>query len=245
MNPIIIANWKMNLQFQEAIRSMHIISRYKNSKGLIIAPPIPYLGYLSQNFQNISFCAQNISTVRGFGPYTGEYSADMIKSCNTNYALIGHSDRKNFCDEDNTVIRHKILNAINAGITPIICFGETTDIRKNNNYKDYLINQLSIFLSGIDHKIKKELKLIIAYEPVWAIGSGMTPTVDDISEIFELIISNAHVSGLAKNIYLVYGGSVNSRNYHEIMSAKYINGVLIGSASVNTNELATIMNYSN
>lgn len=242
MTPIIIANWKMNLQFQNAIHNMHIISHNKNSKGLIIAPPTAYLSYLSQNFKNINFCAQNISKFQGLGTYTGECSAEIIKSCDVHYTLIGHSDRRIFCNEDNDSLRNKMLNAINANITPIICIGETLQERKSNNYKNYLINQLSDLFTDINKYITKNTKIIIAYEPIWSIGSGMTPTIDNISEIFELIISNKHLSSIAKNIHLVYGGSVNVKNYHEIMSAKYISGVLIGGASIDTDQLAAIMN---
>lgn len=244
MNPIIIANWKMNLQLQDAIHNTHIISHYSNSKDLIIAPPIAYLSYLSQNFKNIAFCAQNISEFREFGPYTGECSAEIIKSCDVNYALIGHSDRRNFFMEDNNAIRSKILNAINANITPIICIGETLQERQNNSYKNYITQQLADLFTNIHKNITQNNKIIIAYEPIWSIGSGMTPNTENISEIFELIISNKHLHTIAKNIRLVYGGSVNVKNYHEIMRAKHIDGVLIGGASIDTDQLATIMNYA-
>jgi triosephosphate isomerase len=236
MKPIIIANWKMNLTLKEAYTKTKQLDSRNYSAQLLLAPPAPYLAHFTQNFQNIEFCAQDLSAFNGYGAYTGEYSAEMIKSCNINYAIIGHSERRNAIGEHSNSIKQKALNCINNQITPIICIGETLEARKNNNYKEFITEQIT---QSIPENIQS---LIIAYEPFWAIGSGLVPTIEEISEIFEFIKSNEDISIVAKNAQLVYGGSVSSKNYKEIIAINGNNGIILGSASLNDDELNLILN---
>jgi triosephosphate isomerase len=237
MKPLIIANWKMNLAFQEASELSKSISNQENHHRLIIAPPTPYIAYLAQIYKKLNFCAQDVSTRSTFGPYTGENSAKFFKSCNVNYALIGHSERRYLLGENNMIVRTKAEICINNKITPIICIGETERERNSNHYEEFLLRQLNESIPETDKP------LIIAYEPVWAIGTNNTPSIEEISKIIQLIRENNNKqSVIAKSLQIVYGGSVNSKNYETIAAVKDIDGVLLGGASLDKEELFRILN---
>ena len=235
MKPLIIANWKMNLTFSEASTLAKSMSDYNDHHRLIIAPPTPYIAYLAQTYPQLNFCAQDVSTRSSFGSYTGENSAKCFKSCDINYSLIGHSERRSLCGETNETVRTKVQICLDNKITPIICIGESAQLRQRKRYKEFLLNQLGESIPETDKPI------IIAYEPVWAVGTKITPTIEKISEIIQLI-KTKNQTLLAKNLQLVYGGSVNSENYQDIANIKDISGVLIGTASLNKNELFKILN---
>lgn len=230
MSPLIIANWKMNLTFNEAIFLATSLTEQSFSRQLIIAPPAPYIGYLKAHFEQIDFCAQDVSSKNEFGSYTGENTAKFFKSCGVNYAIIGHSERRNLCKEDDDIVRVKAQNCLDNDITPIICIGEPLEIRQNKSYPEFLLNQLKQSAPQTDKEI------IIAYEPLWSIGTGVVPTIEEISEVFALI------RGLEKKIKLVYGGSVNSKNCEELLKISGISGLLVGGASLNKEELFKILN---
>jgi triosephosphate isomerase len=235
MKPLIITNWKMNLTFNEASDLTKSISSHEDHHRLIIAPPTPYIAYLAQIYKKLNFCAQDVSTRSAFGPYTGENSAKCFKSCNVNYSLIGHSERRSLFGESNTTVRTKAEICLDNKITPIICIGETEKERNSGNYEEFLLKQLNESTPDTDKTI------IIAYEPVWAIGTNNTPTIEEISKITELIRTNKQ-SIVAKSLQIVYGGSVNSKNYKSITAIKDIGGVLLGGASLNKDELFRILN---
>jgi triosephosphate isomerase len=237
MKPLIIANWKMNLTFHEASELTKSMSNNENHHRLIIAPPTPYIAYLVQIYKKLNFCAQDVSTRSTFGPYTGENSAKCFKSCNVNYALIGHSERRYLLGENNIIVRTKAEICINNKITPIICIGETEKERTSGHYEEFLLQQLKDSIPETDKP------LIIAYEPVWAIGTNNTPTIEEISKIIQLIRENNNKqSVIAKSLQIVYGGSVNSKNYKDIAAIKNIDGVLLGGASLDKEELSRILN---
>lgn len=236
MKPIIIANWKMNLTLDEAYSKATKLNSKSYSSQLLLAPPAPYLAYFAQNLNNTNICAQDVSAFNDFGAHTGEYSAKMLKSCNINYAILGHSERRNLFGESNQLIQKKAFNCVEAQITPIICVGETLLARNNNSYKEFIAAQINESIPENAHSI------IIAYEPFWAIGTGLVPTLQEISEIFDFIKTSKTISALAKNAQLVYGGSVSSKNYKEILALPGNNGVILGSASLNDDELNIILN---
>ncbi len=235
MKSLIIANWKMNLTLTQAASLARSMSEFNNYHQLIIAPPAPYVAYLAQAYPKLNFCAQDVSARSGFGPYTGEISAQIFKSCDVNYALIGHSERRILFGETDKTVKAKIEICLDNQITPIICIGESIELRQSLNYKEFLLNQLS---NSIPETTKP---IIIAYEPVWAIGTKITPTIEEITEIIKLI-KTASQSMVAKNVQLVYGGSVNSENCKDIINIKDISGVLVGNASLNKDELFKILN---
>jgi len=235
MKPIIIANWKMNLSLKEAFLKADLLDKRNSWAQFILAPSAPYLAYFAKNFLKTTFCAQDVSSISGYGAYTGEVSADILKSCGVNYAIIGHSEKRTVMKDNNKTVRKKVGNCIKAGIKPIICVGESLESRKNNNYKEFILEQIN---ESIPENAKN---VIIAYEPIWAIGTGISPTKEELTEIFNFIKNDSSISQVAKNAQLVYGGSVNSRNYKEILAIEGISGVLIGSASLDDDELNLIL----
>lgn len=235
MKPIIIANWKMNLNFKEAFLKADLLDKRNSQAHFILAPPAPYLAYFAEKFSKTIFCAQDVSSISGYGAYTGEVSADIIKSCGVNYAIIGHSEKRTTMKDNNRTVRKKVENCIKAGIKPIICIGETLESRKNNNYKGFILEQINESIP------ENANNLIIAYEPIWAIGTGISPTEEELTQIFNFIKNDSAISQVAKNAQLVYGGSVDSRNYKKILAIKGISGILIGSASLNDDELNLIL----
>lgn len=239
MKPLIIANWKMNFSLKEAISYCEQLSQNIHNKDVLISPPSPYLAHLAIRFQSINFCAQNISIFKNDGAYTGEVSASIIKSCEVDYALIGHSERRRLFSETNKIVAEKVENSIEAGITPIICVGESLEKREDGTYKDFLQNQLYNSLLIKSSSIAQ--KIIIAYEPIWSVGTGITPTYDQLTEAFEIINSFIKQSAVANKALLVYGGSVNLDNVSQIMSLRDVAGVLIGKSSLDYQNLSKIL----
>lgn len=235
MKPIIIANWKMNLSLKEAFLKADLLNKHNSWAHFILAPPAPYLAHFAENFLKIAFCAQDVSSINGYGAYTGEVSANIIKSCGINYAIIGHSEKRTIMKDNNITVRKKVENCIKSGIKPIVCVGESLESRKNNNYKEFILEQIN---ESIPENAKN---VIIAYEPIWAIGTGISPTEGELTEIFSFIKNDSAITQVAKNAQLVYGGSVNSRNYKEILAIEGISGILIGSASLDDDELNLIL----
>jgi triosephosphate isomerase len=237
MIPLIIANWKMNLTLEESITFCNKLTSNPYTTDLIVCPPTPYLAYLANKFMSIKFCAQNISVLPGYGSYTGEYSSIMIKECFTDYVLIGHSERRDMFCESNETIRQKSINAFKAGVTPIICVGEPWENRVNGSYKEFLLTQLAESLP-IDQEFSN---LVIGYEPIWSIGTGLVPSDEELTEIFDIINSFLKQSYVANNISLVYGGSVNLDNVKKILNLKNISGVLVGKASLDSETLLQML----
>ena len=226
----------MNIKLGEAIALAQKFESFNHSSQFFLAPPTPYLSYLSKVLVKTKICAQDVSSIKELGAYTGENSATIIKSCGVNYSIIGHSERRTNQRESNSIVRKKIESCIEAGITPIVCIGETLESRQNKNFKEFLIEQINSSIPSNAHN------LIIAYEPVWAIGSGIAPKPEEIYEIVELIKKSARVELVAKNAQLVYGGSVSSKNFAEIITVPGLRGVLMGSASLDESEMRSILN---
>ena len=211
---IIVGNLKMNFSLEE----MLIYERKLRGSNLIICPSYPYLGICSQ--EDYILCAQNVSEYDN-GPYTGEVSASQLKSLNINYVLIGHSERRHTFMETQEVIDKKIIKSLDNDLMVIYCIGETKEEKDERKTLEILEIQLKIF-----SKLNKEQmsKIIIGYEPVWAIGTGITATSDDIKQIHNAIKSKI-------NKPLLYGGSVKIENVKEICEIENVDGALIGTAS--------------
>lgn len=235
MTPLIIANWKMNFTMEEAKSFLSNLSKSEIKCDFVVAPPLAFLAYLTQQFPQIVFSSQDVSKYNDFGPYTGECSAKMLKSCNVKYAIIGHSERREGFYETNKIVRRKIENCVTAGVIPIVCVGENLESRKNNNYKDFIIEQLN---NSVPNNVQE---YIIAYEPIWAIGTGITPNTEEIKEIVELILKWKNSTKLANSFRLVYGGSANANNYKEIVAIPGISGLLIGSAAIDLDNFKKII----
>jgi triosephosphate isomerase (TIM) len=229
---LIIANWKMNFTLQEA---EDLCAKLIDAKTLIISPPTPYLGYLANKFPSINFASGDISVHEGFGAYTGEYSGKILKSCGVRYVIIGHAERRGLFGEDDGIIKQKISNTLRAGLVPIICIGESLEVRKKGLHDKFIIEQLGQLprLAGGSY--------IIAYEPLWSIGTGDNPSPQELKETFKVIKNYITKAGIVNNTQLVYGGSVAPNNIKHILDVENIDGALIGSASLSYENLKQII----
>lgn len=241
---IVAANWKSNLNFEEAkclIEDLNSFNNHSFNCELVISPPYLYLNYLIGKIKsNFKIAAQNVSQW-SYGAFTGEISAEMLASIRTNYCIIGHSERRKYFDETNDVIEKKLFNLLNNDITPIYCCGETIDDRKNNKHFKLVESQIqeSLFvLSASDIQ-----KVIIAYEPVWAIGTGETASPNQAEEMHSFIrklIIDKYDEAIANRISIIYGGSVKPSNAKEIFEKPNVDGGLIGGASLNASDFINI-----
>ena len=186
--------------------------------------PTPYLTSFSDC--NISIAAQNVSPFDS-GSFTSQVSAEMLKDCGIDYCIIGHSESRNLLNETNEDIFDKYNQLSKNSIKPIICVGESMNVREDNQTSSFITDQLNFFSS-------KDEDVIIAYEPIWAIGSGLIPAVSDINEVCELIKS------LVTDAKILYGGSVNEKNASHLMNNSNIDGLLVGGASLDPKEFANI-----
>ncbi len=236
---IIVGNLKMNFSHQEMIQYM---AKLDNSK-LIICPSFIYLNLFNQN--GYAICAQNVSEFAN-GPYTGEISASQIKSLNVPYVLIGHSERRHVFNESQTIINNKISQALKQDLSIIYCIGETATEKKEGLTKQILLEQIiSIFDQLTSDQINK---IIIGYEPVWAISDGINPGITPSNEEIEATI--LYIKKTIKEKYLIdlnvlYGGSVNLNNLNELLKLSSNDGFLIGGASKNIDDLLKIAEISN
>ena len=245
---IIAGNWKMNL---DKIDSINLTSKIlKNTeqekdKKIILSPPFIYLEQLVTDCserEDILIAAQNCSE-NGNGAYTGEVSAQMIKSIGVDYVIIGHSERRQYFNESHEVLNNKLSQALSNNLKVIFCCGENINQRDNNEFLDVINNQLSstVFnLSAIDFS-----KIIIAYEPIWAIGTGKNATSEQAQEMhnyIRTIVSEKYGNEAANNVSILYGGSCKPSNAKSIFSQIDIDGGLIGGASLKSDDFISIIN---
>ena len=247
MSKLLFANWKMNpVSEKEAI----ILARVGDVKHAVILPPFLFLPTVGKILKNAKFGVQNISWEKE-GALTGEVSAEMVKKMGANYAIIGHSERREFLGESDEVIAAKVRTSLDAGLTPILCVGEPKSVRKKGFVaaKTYVKKQLLKNLSFTKNHKLKTINLIIAYEPIWAISTsgGGKETPEDAAEMIGFIRQQLKTSTQGgstsggknhklKTIYLLYGGSVNAKNVGDFLAMKQIDGALVGGASLHPSE---------
>jgi triosephosphate isomerase len=243
---IVAGNWKMNKTFSEGIKLINqLIEKSDSIKDvqLIIAPPYILTSEAAKLINNnIGLATQNCSN-KPEGAYTGEISASMIKSTGGNYVILGHSERRAYYNETDQIINEKIKLSLENDLIPIICCGEVLSERENNKHFEIVSNQIKGMLEGISPEDFKNI--IIAYEPVWAIGTGKTATPDQAQEIHKFIretITDLYGLKLAKNISILYGGSCKPSNAKELFGNPDVDGGLIGGASLNADEFIDIAN---
>ena len=233
-NKIIVANWKLNGSFSfinDLIRGIKIGFSTQDKACIIICPPFPYIKELkSDNF----FKGAQDCSINSRGAYTGEISSEILKDLNCQFCIVGHSERRKLFNEKNEAISQKASNCLKEKIIPILCVGETLEQKKNHQTKKVLTNQIK---KSIPVESNNE-KLIIAYEPIWAIGTGLTPSFKEILEIHNFIKKD--ILGF-ENYKVIYGGSVNSSNCKEILAIENVDGVLVGGASVDIEEFNRII----
>jgi triosephosphate isomerase len=245
---IAAANWKMNLTLQQAEKLLDdIIAKpheLKQHQQVVFAVPFPYLQIAQQKIagkQNVFIAAQNCYSKKS-GAYTGEVSVEMLQSLGISYVIIGHSERREYFHESNQLLADKINICLENNINPIFCCGEPLNIREAGTQNDYVETQLE---ESLFHLTSEQLqKIVIAYEPIWAIGTGKTATSAQAQEM------QAHLRSLIKNEYnnvsdivpILYGGSVKGNNAKELFTQPDVDGGLVGGASLNAEEFVTIIN---
>jgi len=229
-----VANWKLNGNFQFIDEFINNLSLPKdNSKCVVICPTAVHLDYMSKNKNGFYVGAQNVSEHKE-GAYTGEISVHSLSDLNVNFCIIGHSERRLIFKEKNEAINLKSEKLIGNGLIPIICIGETLEQKEKGITKKVLEEQL---MNSVPRSSNFE-NTIIAYEPVWAIGTGLTPTIEDIDETHRYI--REHNDKLNK-YKILYGGSVKASNAKEITGLPNVDGALIGGASLKSEAFSMIL----
>ena len=240
----IIGNWKMNKTPDKAISFLNEYT--KMVKGISIAEKtlivcVPYIDmFYAINYvqgTNVLIGAQNIYHVPS-GAYTGEISAEMIGALGIKYSIVGHSERRKYFNETNEIVSKKVLAAYENNIIPILCVGEDEEIYQNNGTKEYIKKQLNESLKDIAGK--NISKIMIAYEPIWAIGTGNTCDAQLANEMCTYIKEEVKKIIGSAEIHVLYGGSVKSTNSNELLEYENISGVLVGGASLDAKEFARI-----
>ncbi len=240
MNKLIIANWKMNFTLSQAFSFCQIMQGSPNIDNLIICVPSLYLALLAEKFHKLKFAAQNISVYENFGAYTGQYSNFMVQSCKIDYVLLGHSECRKAFNETNRDISIKVANCLKENLIPIICVGESLASRDSGNHLQDIIDQLTC---SLPQNISEEANIIIAYEPIWAIGTGLVANDWQILEVFTTLSSFIQQSLFANKIQLVYGGSANIDNMSRILMLDNVDGLLLGKASLNVEQMYEMLNF--
>ena len=244
--PIIAANWKMHKTIGEARDFMLELAALLNQGALevVICPPFPLLGVVAEagSKHGIFTGAQNMYWETE-GAYTGEVSPLLLKDLNVTYVIIGHSERRQLFGETDQQVARKVKAAFVHNLTPILCVGETLQQRQAGETMDVVSGQVSVALAGLDPS--QLCRLVIAYEPVWAIGSGLAATGKDANEVAAQIrktIAEMYSMDVARQVRIQYGGSVNPDNILEFMREAEIDGALVGGASLAADKFAAIIN---
>ncbi|MBB5618986.1 triosephosphate isomerase [Pedobacter cryoconitis] len=248
---IVAGNWKMNTDYAEGIslfsEIVNIVRDEKKGDQLaIICAPFIHLNSLSKlGGDVVKIGAQNCHQKES-GAFTGEISARMIKSIGCEYVIVGHSERRQYFAESDALLADKTNIALANQLTPIFCIGETLDERNNGNFFEILKGQLE---NGLFHLSPEDFtKVVIAYEPVWAIGTGLTATAEQAQEVHEFIraeVAGKYGEDAAEETSILYGGSCTPKNAPELFAQKDIDGGLIGGASLKSRDFADIVKTFN
>ena len=248
--PFIAGNWKMNMTHFEAIKFIQDLEynfKNKNNCEIAVCPPATALrsvkNIIDTDNLEIKLGAQNMYHETD-GAFTGEISPGMLKALGVEYVILGHSERRQYFAETNKEVNLKVKAAFEVELKPIVCIGETLEIRERGDAKEFVLKQLNEGLADIN---KEEMaRMTIAYEPIWAIGTGKTATKEDANEMCLAIrgkILELYGQYISGNIRIQYGGSVKPFNILELMNMPEIDGALVGGASLNIDDFIHIINY--
>lgn len=244
---IIAGNWKMNKTPAETIELIHALKPLvADSKDeIVVCPPFVCLPAAIQAVKGskIKVGAQNVHFEKS-GAFTAEVSVDMLKAIGVKYAIVGHSERRQYFGETDEVVNKRALAALEGGITPIICVGELKSEREAGITHAVVEKQTRLVLANMTEEQAKTC--VIAYEPVWAIGTGLTATKEDAEEVIKFIrsvVSDMYGKKVSNAIRIQYGGSMNPKNAHDLMSMPDIDGGLIGGASLKAPDFAAVVHY--
>lgn len=244
--PIIAGNWKMNKTPGEAVALVNELKPLvANAKAdVVVCPPATDLAATAEALKGsgIGLGAQNMD-YHDSGAFTGEVSADMLLELGVRYVIIGHSERREYYAETDETVNLKVKKAIEKGLTPIVCVGEKLEERESGVTAEVVRKQTKLALLGVAQS--DVTKLVIAYEPIWAIGTGKTATNDDANDtIKEIRAAVKEVFGaVADEVRIQYGGSMNPQNVSELMAMSDIDGGLIGGASLKAEDFSKVVNY--
>ena len=250
--PLMAGNWKMNLNHLEAIALTQKLAFSLPEKRLaevdvVVLPPFVDIRSVQTLIDGdrllLGYGAQDLSPYPS-GAYTGDVSGPMLAKLGCQYVVVGHSERRAYHHEDDALVNAKVKAAIANGIVPILCIGEGLDVREAGGHVPHCMAQLDAALDGLAADVVE--KIVVAYEPIWAIGTGETATPEDAQEVIGAIrarIAELHPGPTADRVRVLYGGSVKSSNIAEIMAQPDIDGALVGGASLDAEEFTRIARY--
>ena len=248
--PLIVANWKMNKTVAEAesfiAQFLSLLPSELKDIEVAIAPPFTALHPLAKRLEGsgIKLAAQNVFYEEK-GAFTGEISPKMLAELGCSYVIVGHSERRRYFGETDEMVNRKVRAALSCSLTPIICIGETLEERENEKTMEVVGSGLSEALKGVE--LEDPLSVVIAYEPIWAIGTGHTATPDQANEVHEFIrkkLMEGFGEKIGEGIRIIYGGSVNAVNVSNLFKEREIDGALVGGASLKPDSFATIIRLS-
>ncbi len=244
--PIIAGNWKMNKTIDEAIELVREIkNNLKDDVETVVCVPFTALSQVKKELSGtkLKLGAQNMHWEES-GAFTGEISALMLKEIGVDYVIIGHSERRQYFGETDETVNKKIKAALKHNINPIVCVGETLEQRENNIEKEVVESQVLKALNDID---KEDMdKIVIAYEPIWAIGTGKTASNEEANDMIAFIrkiLKDKYQQDVADKVRIQYGGSVKPSNITEIMNQSDIDGALVGGASLKPEEFIKLVSF--
>ena len=247
--PLIAGNWKMNLNHLEAIGvtqklAFALPSKYYDLVDVSVIPPFTDLRsvqtLVDADSMHLTYGAQDVSPEES-GAFTGDVSATMLAKLNCTYVVVGHSERRTIHSEDDALVARKAAAVLGKGMTPIVCLGEGEDVREAGNHVEHCTGQLDGSLAGLP--AEQVGKVVIAYEPVWAIGTGRTATSADAQEVCGVLrarLAERHGDEVAQGVRILYGGSVKSGNVKELVAQEDIDGALVGGASLDPEGFAEL-----
>lgn len=245
--PIIAGNWKMHKTIAEAVEFVNEIKGKVNNTDVeaVICAPFTLLRDLKEATKGtpIKIGAQNMHYADN-GAFTGEISAPMLKELDIDYVVLGHSERRQYFNETNETVNKKVLKALEAGIDPILCIGETLEEREADKTKDVCKLQTEKALENVTAEDMK--KVVIAYEPIWAIGTGKTATAEQANDVIAYVrevVKGLYGEEISEEVRIQYGGSVKPSNVSEIMNQTDIDGALVGGASLQPADFTELVNF--
>ncbi|MBN2299676.1 MAG: triose-phosphate isomerase [Acholeplasmataceae bacterium] len=243
--PIIAGNWKMYKTKDEAYAFIYAVNVELPDRevveSVICAPAIFLKDLVKREGENLRIGAQNMHYAQE-GAFTGEISGSMLKSYGVDYVVIGHSERRAYFNETDETVNLKLISAVNMDLTPIVCVGESLEIREAGTTNEVVKKQIEKAYLNVD--VKQALKTVIAYEPIWAIGTGKTATPEQANDTIKAIrdvIAKLYDQSIADEIRILYGGSVNTKNVDSLLATSDIDGALVGGASLDPNSFLTLV----
>jgi len=244
---IAAGNWKMNKTFDEGIALVEALVKNPLASDCLVILGVPFIhlkgvAEIISDFPNIKVAAQNCHQEEK-GAFTGEISADMLLSVGTDYVILGHSERRAYFHESNELLALKVDRVLSKGLLPIFCCGEALRIREAGTHVAFVKKQLE---EGLFHLSKEDIaKVVIAYEPIWAIGTGVTASKEQAQEMhreIRTLIANQYGDEIAQGISILYGGSVKPSNAKELFNQPDVDGGLVGGASLKADDFSAIIN---